>query len=58
LNIIIFLTGWSNRSLYCIHYTMHFYILVGLWCLTPQYLIYIMGVSFIGGGNRSTCRKR
>ena len=29
----------------------------GLWCLTPQYFSYIVVVSFIDGGNRSTQRK-
>ena len=34
--------------------------LVGLWCLMPLttiFQLYIMAVSFIGGGNRSTRRK-
>jgi len=32
---------------------------LGLWCLTPlsTYFSYIVAVSFIGGGNRSTRRK-
>jgi hypothetical protein len=31
----------------------------GLWCVTPlsQHFSYIVAVSFIGGGNRSTRRK-
>jgi len=32
---------------------------LGLWCLTPlsKYFSYMVAVSFIGGGNRSTRRK-
>jgi len=30
---------------------------LGLWCLTPLSTIYIVAVSFIGGGNRSIRRK-
>ena len=33
-------------------------ILIGLWCLTPLSIFYIVVVKFIGGGNRSTRRKR
>jgi hypothetical protein len=29
----------------------------GLWCLMPLYFSYIVAVSLIGGGNRSTLRK-
>jgi len=35
-----------------------FFVVYGLWCLTPLSTIFsnIMAVSFIGGGNRSTRR--
>jgi hypothetical protein len=36
----------------------HYFMLVGLWCLTPlqQYFSYNVAVSLIDGGNQSTRR--
>ena len=53
---------WANHSLFFLHNAVCLatntnFIVFGLWCLMPQYFSYIVAVSFIGGGNRSTRRK-
>jgi hypothetical protein len=55
----VFITVWCGKKTVAFIHKKIIGPLQGLWCLTPlsKIFIYIVVVSFIGGGNRNTQRK-